>query len=321
MAAASRPATTAARRALLNRTSPIWATRSPTRTAPGPASCRQPARRRWSTSFRHGRRSIRTTGRSFRSTPRRFAPTAGMPQARGSTRRRTTPRQHLVQRSGATAVSERVRRSRAAPGLFGANDGSTTWLFVVNTDAANSILYSSFDGDDVVVVDRGSRHRQRHTCAPLHLGRPGRRRRSDRADLDRRQRPLRCVHHLAGDGAPTRTAPPQCPCSRRRTGRRCSEPSRSARARRTIAASAACSSSSMTRTSVRVQTTPPFQYTWDSRTVANGTHSIAAIGDRRRGKHQHGVCVGVGVQPSGDLRRQRVPDLHVVARRSPGRPT
>jgi Domain of unknown function (DUF4082)/Bacterial Ig-like domain/Bacterial Ig domain len=26
-----------------------------------------------------------------------------------------------------------------------------------------------------------------------------------------------------------------------------------------------------------VQTTPPFQYTWDSRTVANGTHSIAAV--------------------------------------------
>jgi hypothetical protein len=31
-------------------------------------------------------------------------------------------------------------------GLFGAHDASSTWLFVVNTDAANSILYSRYDG-------------------------------------------------------------------------------------------------------------------------------------------------------------------------------
>jgi Big-like domain-containing protein len=35
---------------------------------------------------------------------------------------------------------------KSGAGLFGATDSSSIWLFVVNTDAANSILYSKFDG-------------------------------------------------------------------------------------------------------------------------------------------------------------------------------
>jgi hypothetical protein len=35
---------------------------------------------------------------------------------------------------------------KSGAGLFGATDGTNVWLFFVNTDAANSILYSKFDG-------------------------------------------------------------------------------------------------------------------------------------------------------------------------------
>ncbi len=35
---------------------------------------------------------------------------------------------------------------KAGAGLFGATDGTQVWLFFINTDAANSILYSRFDG-------------------------------------------------------------------------------------------------------------------------------------------------------------------------------
>ena len=35
---------------------------------------------------------------------------------------------------------------KAGAGLFGATDGISLWVFIVNTDLANSILYSKFDG-------------------------------------------------------------------------------------------------------------------------------------------------------------------------------
>ena len=35
---------------------------------------------------------------------------------------------------------------KAGSGLFGATDGTNVWLFVINTDAANSILYTQFNG-------------------------------------------------------------------------------------------------------------------------------------------------------------------------------
>jgi hypothetical protein len=35
---------------------------------------------------------------------------------------------------------------KAGAGLFGATDGTRLWLFYVNTDAANSVLYAQFDG-------------------------------------------------------------------------------------------------------------------------------------------------------------------------------
>ena len=35
---------------------------------------------------------------------------------------------------------------KSGAGLFGATDGTTIWLFCINTDAANSILYSIYDG-------------------------------------------------------------------------------------------------------------------------------------------------------------------------------
>jgi hypothetical protein len=38
------------------------------------------------------------------------------------------------------------RAFKNGAGLFGAHDATTTWLFIVNTDAANSILYSRYDG-------------------------------------------------------------------------------------------------------------------------------------------------------------------------------
>ena len=35
---------------------------------------------------------------------------------------------------------------KAGGGLFGATDGTNVWLFVINTDTANSILYTQFNG-------------------------------------------------------------------------------------------------------------------------------------------------------------------------------
>ena len=38
------------------------------------------------------------------------------------------------------------QRAKSGAGLFGATDGARIWLFVVNTDVANSILYCKYDG-------------------------------------------------------------------------------------------------------------------------------------------------------------------------------
>src|SRR5262245_49884098 len=38
------------------------------------------------------------------------------------------------------------QKAKGGAGLFGATDGASIWLFVVNTDAANSILYTTYDG-------------------------------------------------------------------------------------------------------------------------------------------------------------------------------
>ena len=35
---------------------------------------------------------------------------------------------------------------KAGGGLFGATDGTNVWLFVINTDTANSILFTQFNG-------------------------------------------------------------------------------------------------------------------------------------------------------------------------------
>jgi hypothetical protein len=35
---------------------------------------------------------------------------------------------------------------KSGAGLFGATDGTSTWLFAINTNAANSILYTTHNG-------------------------------------------------------------------------------------------------------------------------------------------------------------------------------
>src|SRR5918993_1271971 len=62
---------------------------------------------------------------------------------------------------------------KAGAGLFGATDGTQVWLFFVNTDAANSILHSRFNGSawsawtPVTGTDSGTHNRAFVSGAPI----------------------------------------------------------------------------------------------------------------------------------------------------------
>ena len=61
-------------------------------------------------------------------------------------RRRTTPPPTPGPAAPAPPPFGAGQAFKNGAGLFGAHDAPTIWLFVVNTDAANSILYSRYDG-------------------------------------------------------------------------------------------------------------------------------------------------------------------------------
>ena len=164
-------------------------------------------------------------------------------------------------------------KSRA--GLFGANDGSSTWLFVVNTNAANSILYSRYDGTTwsswaaVPGTDSGTHLRRFISGAPIvAAGQVGLIWTEGSSPYD--------VFTTSLSIAPD-TTPPAVSLLAPAYGS-------------TVFGAVSISASASDDRGVSgvqfkldganigpVQTTPPFQYTWDSRTVANGTHSIAAV--------------------------------------------
>ena len=117
------------------------------RRAPGRTSRSAPAAAT-ATSFRPPPPSIRTTGRSCPVN------TTTIYAFRRNGGRHGRRRGHLQRRRQYVVGAVRRRRRHSAPGqafkagggLFGATDGTNVWLFVINTDTANSILYTKFNG-------------------------------------------------------------------------------------------------------------------------------------------------------------------------------
>ena len=125
--------------------------------------------------FRHQRRpSTRTTGRSCRCRTRLDLRVPREGQRRRYRRRVLQRRvQFLVAHVGAAAGVCAGQAFKAGAGLFGATDGTQVWLFFVNTDAANSILHSRFNGSawsawtPVTGTDTGTHNRGFVSGAPI----------------------------------------------------------------------------------------------------------------------------------------------------------
>jgi hypothetical protein len=162
-------------------------------------------------------------------------------------------------------------KSRA--GLFGANDGSSTWLFVVNTNAANSILYSRYDGTTwsswaaVPGTDSGTHVRRFISGAPIvAAGQVGLIWTEGSSPYD--------VFTTSLAIAPD-TAPPAVSLL---------APADGSTVFGAVSISASASDDrGVSGVQFKVDggnigplQPSPYQYSWNSRTVANGTHSIEA---------------------------------------------
>jgi Bacterial Ig domain len=164
---------------------------------------------------------------------------------------------------------------KARAGLFGANDGFSSWLFVINTDAANTILYSRNDGTTwsswaaVPGTDVGTHARRFISGAPvLAAGQIGLIWTEGTTTYDVFTTSLT----TAADVTPPSVS--------------LLEPADASTVFGDVPVRASASDDrgvsgvqfKLDNTNLGpVQTTPPYQYTWDSRTVANGTHSLEAL--------------------------------------------
>jgi len=163
-------------------------------------------------------------------------------------------------------------------GLFGANDGTSTWLFVVDTDAANTILYAKHDGSawsawTAVPGTSGGTHSRRFLSGQpaVAAGQIGLAWTEGSTAFD-----IFVAALPTAPPAPDVTAPAVSLLA----------PADGSTVFGAVSISASASDDrSLAGVQFQVdgadfgprQTSAPFGTTWDSRTVANGTHSVAAI--------------------------------------------
>jgi hypothetical protein len=164
---------------------------------------------------------------------------------------------------------------KSGGGLFGAHDATSTWLFVINTDAANTILSTKHDGTSwspwspVPGTNSGTHTRRFISGQPIFS--------AGQIGLVWTEGASVFDIFAAGLATVADTTPPVVSLLAPADGS-------------TIFGSVSISASASDDRAVAGvqfqvdganlgarQTTPPFGTTWDSRTVANGTHSIAAI--------------------------------------------
>jgi Domain of unknown function (DUF4082)/Bacterial Ig-like domain/Bacterial Ig domain len=159
-------------------------------------------------------------------------------------------------------------------GLFGANDGTATWLFAVNTDAANTILYTKHDGASwsawapVPGTDSGTHSRRFLSGQPVAAeGQIGLIWTEGTTSFD--------IFAAALVTVPDTAAPTVSLVA----------PADGSTVFGNVAISARASDNRAFTVQFQLdgadlgapQTTAPFDVKWDSRTVPNGTHSITAI--------------------------------------------
>ena len=159
-------------------------------------------------------------------------------------------------------------------GLFGANDGTATWLFAVNTDAANTILYTKHDGASwsewapVPGTDSGAHSRRFLSGQPVAAeGQIGLIWTEGTTSFD-----IFAAALLTGPDTATPTVSLVAPAD-------------GSIVFGDVAISARASDNRGLTVRFQLdgadlgapQTTAPFGVSWDSRTVPNGTHSITAI--------------------------------------------
>ena len=163
---------------------------------------------------------------------------------------------------------------KSGAGLFGATDGASTWLFAINTDAANSILYTTLNGTTwtpwsaVPGTDVGTHTRRFISGNPVVAsGQIGLTWTEGSGPYD--------VFTAALATVPDATPPVVALVA----------PADGSTVFGNVPISATASDDrGVSGVQFKVDTTllgppqavPPYQTTWDSRTVANGTHSIAA---------------------------------------------
>jgi Big-like domain-containing protein len=164
---------------------------------------------------------------------------------------------------------------KSGGGLFGAHDATSTWLFVINTDAANTILYTKHDGTSwspwspVPGTNSGTHTRRFISGQPVFS--------AGQIGLVWTEGSTAFDIFATGLATLADTAPPAVSLLAPADGS-------------TVFGSVSISASAWDDRAVAGvqfqldganlgarQTTPRFGMTWDSRTVANGTHSIAAI--------------------------------------------
>jgi Big-like domain-containing protein len=167
---------------------------------------------------------------------------------------------------------------KSGGGLFGAKDGNSTWLFVINADAANTILYTMHDGTAwsawaaVPGTTSGTHSRRFLSGHPtVAAGQIGLTWTEGATSFDIFTAALPTAPPAADITAPTVSL---------------LAPADGSTVFGAVSISASASDDrALARVQFQVdganlgpaQTSAPFGATWDSRTVANGTHSIAAI--------------------------------------------
>jgi uncharacterized protein DUF4082/Big-like domain-containing protein len=167
---------------------------------------------------------------------------------------------------------------KSGGGLFGANDGTATWLFAINTDAANTILFTRHDGTSwsswapVPGTNSGSHSRRSLSGQPVAApGQVGLIWTEGTSSFD-----IFATALATAPPAPDTTAPTVTLLG----------PADGSTVFRTVSISASASDNrSVSSVQFRLddanlgspQTAPPYGLAWDSRTVGNGTHSIAAV--------------------------------------------
>ena len=162
-------------------------------------------------------------------------------------------------------------------GLFGAHDATSTWLFAINSDAANTILYTKHDGaswsawSPVPGTNSGTHTRRFLSGQPVVSA----------SQIGLIWTEGTSTFDIFAAGLPTSTVADTTPPSVSLL-----TPADASTVFGNVSISASASDDrGVAGIQFRLdganvgppQTTPPFGLTWDSRTVANGTHAIAAV--------------------------------------------